>query len=61
MSLKFDSKDPQVLFNLAGAYTYKDKYKEALHTINKCLELSPKFPSAENLKQQLENIVNKKD
>ncbi len=61
MSLKFDSKDPQVLFNLAGAYTYKDKYKEALQTINKCLEISPKFPSAENLKQQLEKIVSKKE
>lgn len=61
MSLKYNAKDPQVLFNLAGAYTYKDKYKEALKTINKCLEINPRFPSAENLKQQLESVVNKKD
>jgi lysophospholipase L1-like esterase len=61
MSLHYNSKDPQVLFNLAGAYSYKDKYREALQTINKCLEISPHFPEAANLKQQLEQIVNKKD
>lgn len=61
LSLQYNSQDPQVLFNLAGAYSYKNKFKEALQTINKCLEINPNFPEAADLKRQLADIVNKKD
>ena len=59
-SLGYDAKDPQVLFNLAGAYSYKNRFNDALLTINKCLKINPGFPAAANLKQQLEQIVKNK-
>jgi tetratricopeptide (TPR) repeat protein len=60
MSCNYDSKDPQVLYNLAGAYSYKNRYRDALNTINKCLEINPGFPAAADLKKQLEQVVNSK-
>ena len=60
-SLKYNASDSQVLFNLAGAYSFKNRFSDALKAINKCLEINPRFPSALNLKQQLVKIVNKKD
>lgn len=61
MSFQYDPKDSQVLFNLAGAYSYKNRYSDALQTINKCLKIDSQFPDALNIKQQLEKIVNKRD
>lgn len=56
-SLEFSNSDPQVLYNLAGAYSMKGLYDEALNTINKCLQINSAYPSAQNLKMQLEQAV----
>ena len=56
-SLKYSSSDPQVLFNLAGAYAKMQKFNLALERINQCLEINANFPQAANLKNQLVQIV----
>jgi tetratricopeptide (TPR) repeat protein len=56
-SLDYSGFDPQVLYNLAGAYSIKKKYEEALQAINKCLQINPAYPLAENLKMQIEQVV----
>jgi tetratricopeptide (TPR) repeat protein len=58
-SLKFDRKDPQVLFNLSGAYSRIKEYKKALEIVNRCLIADPKFSGAADLKKQLEQMVRK--
>jgi tetratricopeptide (TPR) repeat protein len=59
-SLKLSNNDPQVLYNIAGAYSYSKEYQKALNAINKCLIVDPKFPKAAELKNQLQAVVNKK-
>ncbi len=56
-SVKFKADDPQVLYNLAGAYSQKEKYEKALQTINLAIQYSPNYPNALNLKKQLEGVV----
>ena len=59
-SLTFKGDDPQVLFNLAGAYALQNKIDTALNTLNRCLEVDPAFPGAVSLKQQLAGIQEKR-
>jgi tetratricopeptide (TPR) repeat protein len=59
-SLTFDSSDPQVFYNLSGAYSYKKEFHKALDAINKCLTLDPSFPKAANLRNQLQQGINQK-
>ena len=59
-SLEYNNSDPQVLYNLAGAYSIQNNFTDALETINKCLREDPQFPGASNLKMQLESIVHPK-
>lgn len=56
-SLEFNSRDAQVLYNLAGAYSDKKDYRKAINSINKCLAIEPDFPNALQLKSQLDNIL----
>jgi tetratricopeptide (TPR) repeat protein len=56
-SISYDNSDPQVLFNLAGAYSLNKEFQKALNTINRCLKLDPAFPEAQGLKQQLVSII----
>jgi tetratricopeptide (TPR) repeat protein len=56
-SLKYYPADPQILYNLAGAYSLNKEYQKALDTINKCLQTDPDFPGAADLKRQLEAAV----
>jgi lysophospholipase L1-like esterase len=56
-SLGYSNNDPQVIYNLAGALTLKGMYKEALNTIHNCLKISPSYPLAQNLRNQLEQKV----
>jgi tetratricopeptide (TPR) repeat protein len=56
-SVSYDNSDPQVLFNLAGAYSLNKEFQKALHTINNCLSIDPDFPQAQGLRQQLMNIL----
>jgi tetratricopeptide (TPR) repeat protein len=56
-SLNFDNNDAQVWYNLAGVYVMKKDYKLALETVNKALSISPDYPEAISLRQQLQNAV----
>ncbi|MFO7446029.1 MAG: tetratricopeptide repeat protein [Ignavibacteriaceae bacterium] len=56
-STEYDSSDPQVLFNLAGAYSLNKDFENALKTIDKCLSIDPNFPQAQGLKQQITAIL----
>ena len=58
-SQQLNSRDAQVLYNLAGAYSKKKDYQSALNTINACLSVNPNYPQADNLKQQLMQVVKK--
>jgi lysophospholipase L1-like esterase len=46
-------KDPQVLYNLSLAFSKKKDLKTAQTIINKCLNVNPNYPGANNLKRQL--------
>lgn len=56
-SLEYQANDPQVLFNLAGAYSIKKDYQKALSTIENCLKFNPNYPQANALKLQLMNAA----
>lgn len=59
-SLKLDGSDPQVWYNISGAYSYNKEYTKALDAIDKCLSLDSSFPKAANLKNQLQHVINQK-
>lgn len=56
-SNRLNPDDPQVLYNLSGAYAKLGKFNEALSAINKCLELDPDFPNAVAFKSQIEELM----
>lgn len=56
-SLDYKSNDAQVLFNLAGAYSKKNMYKEALIAIRNCLRVNPSYPQASNFKSYIEQNI----
>ncbi|MDI6779974.1 MAG: GDSL-type esterase/lipase family protein [Bacteroidota bacterium] len=60
-SLKFDRSDPQVLYNISGAYSFKQEYQKALEAIKKCLVMDHDFPNAVELRDQLQAIINRRD
>lgn len=53
-SLKYDSYDAQVWYNLAGVYVDEKNYPKALETIKKVLFLQPDFPGALALRDELQ-------
>ena len=57
-SIKYNNNDPQVLYNLAGAYSKRKEFVKALELVDKCLIISPNYNAAIALKNQLQNIVN---
>lgn len=59
-SLRFDSNDAQIYFNITGAYAQKKEFNKALDAINRCLQLKPNFPRAEIIRQQLETVLSRK-
>jgi lysophospholipase L1-like esterase len=59
ISTSFDKKDPQVYYNLAGAYIQNQEYKKALGAIEHCLKINPDFAKAQYLKDQLFEITSK--
>lgn len=61
VSLKYENKDAQTYYNITGAYAQKKEFKKALDAINKCLQINPNFSRAQQIKQQLEDIINKKN
>jgi len=60
-SLKFDRSDPQVLYNISGAYSFKQEYQKALEAIKRCLAIDHDFPNAVELRDQLQAIINRRD
>lgn len=56
-SLKFERRDPQVYFNLAGAYSDLHQYNKAFVSIQKCLEIAPNYKGARKLAYQLGELV----
>jgi len=60
-SLKFDNRDAQVWYNLAGVYINYNNYKKALEMVDKAISLKPKYPEAVNLQRQLQSAVNNKN
>jgi tetratricopeptide (TPR) repeat protein len=53
--------DPQLLFNLAGAYALNQQYYKAKAAIDRLLTISPNFPDARNLGIQLDRIISQID
>ncbi|KUG26448.1 hypothetical protein ASZ90_003712 [hydrocarbon metagenome] len=56
-SLRYNSKDEQVLYNLAGAYSQIKKYNTALEKVKLALLIKPDYEAAIHLKSQLEKVV----
>jgi len=52
-SLKYKDDDPQVYYNLAGAYTLKNNFKKARELLIKALQLDPNYPQAKSLFEEL--------
>ncbi len=48
--------DPQLLYNLSGAYALQKRYEQAKMLLRQLESISPNFPGARNLMQQLEQI-----
>lgn len=59
-SLKFNENDAQVWYNLAGCYTMKEDYKNALESVNRSLKIFPRYAEAKVLQAQLQRAVKKK-
>ena len=51
--LVFSDSDPQVLYNIAGAYYYTGQYEKALNAIRKCINLAPQNRAAISFYNQL--------
>lgn len=58
-NLKFNVRDPQVYFNLAGAFFNQKKFDEAYQFVIECLKIKPNYKNANKFKEQLENILKK--
>ena len=57
---EFESRDPQLLYNLSGAYALSAQYQKAMDRLNELYKISPNFPEADILKRQLDNILKRK-
>lgn len=58
-SIKFNSNDPQVFYNLSGCYVAEEKYDLALDYANKALKINPNYAEAKQLIMQLTAAVKK--
>ncbi len=58
-SVKLNSFDDQVFFNLSGAYLKKGDYTKALSAIDNCLMINPNYSGAKSLQKQLFKAVEK--
>ena len=56
-SLKYDSNDAQIWYNLAGVDVKRNDYKKALELVNKAVSLKSNYPEAVNLQKQLKSAV----
>ncbi len=52
-------RDPQLLYNLSGAYALNQRFDEAMKTIVEAEEIDPDFPDLQAFKRQLQEILEK--
>lgn len=57
-SRQVNPKDPQMLYNLSGAYGTNREFQKAMEIANEVIELNPNYPGIQQWKQQLERILN---
>jgi tetratricopeptide (TPR) repeat protein len=55
-AVKMAPKDPQLIYNLSGAYALSQQFDKARSYLSRLDELSPNFPGANDLKRQLERL-----
>lgn len=58
-ALNYGQSDPQVWYNLAGAYYFNAKPMEAIEAVKRCLAINPNHVMARSLLAQLEDFVKK--
>lgn len=58
-ALKLVPDEPQVLYNISGAYALSGQYQKADSTLSRLEKISPKFPDADHLRKQLDRILTK--
>ncbi len=51
--------DPQMLYNLSGAYGTNRQFIEALDIAEKVIEINPNFPGIQAWKAQLQSLINR--
>ena len=56
-SRQLNPNDSQVLYNLAGAYSLKKEFNNAMTAVNSCLNINPNYPGAKNLQAQIQRII----
>ncbi len=56
-SRSLNARDPQMLYNLSGAYGTDQQFKKALEIANELEKISPNYPGLVNWKQQLTTIL----
>ncbi|MFQ5706512.1 MAG: GDSL-type esterase/lipase family protein [bacterium] len=55
-ALNMTPKDPQLLYNLSGAYALSAQYERSRKTLKRLEEIYPNFPGASDLKRQLDQL-----
>ncbi|MCB0275376.1 MAG: tetratricopeptide repeat protein [Calditrichaeota bacterium] len=56
-AVKMAGDDPQLLYNLSGAYALDQQFEKALETLNLLFRVDPNFPEAALLKRQVEQVL----
>jgi tetratricopeptide (TPR) repeat protein len=56
-SINYKSDDPQVHYNLAGAYLLSKDFDKAYRAINNCINLEPNYLGASQLKDQIARLI----
>lgn len=57
-SRRLNPSDPQMLYNLSGAYGIDKQFGKALEIAQKVRQVNPRFPGNEAWIQQLQTILN---
>ena len=57
-SRRINPRDPQMLYNLSGAYGTDRQFEKALEIAEQVISINPNFPEIQAWKQQLQNILN---
>lgn len=56
-ALDYGQSDPQVWYNIAGAYYFNGRMQDAIEAVKRCLALNPNHQMARNLLVQLQQVV----